>query len=148
MTLSEWAAQHPDEVLVDEVADAAVRSLVAVVARELADAESVRSDDGRLEHAFAACIAAARAALAASGYRLRTTAHHYRAIESLEFTLSVGSQEVHLLQSYRRMRARAMYDQVGAASREDAQAALASARAVAERLTAWLESESDSSSAQ
>jgi hypothetical protein len=112
--------------------------LQPLVSREIADAESVLSDDGRLEHAFAACLAAARAALAACGYRLRTSAHHYLAIESLQYTLGLGEAEVRQLQTYRRMRARAMYDQVGAASREDAEAALGAAKAVAERLTTWL----------
>jgi hypothetical protein len=41
---------------------------------------------------------------------------------------------VRQLQTYRQMRARAMYDQVGIASREDAQAALAAAKALADRL--------------
>jgi hypothetical protein len=39
------------------------------------------------------------------------------------------------------MRAQAMHDQIGIASREDAQAALAAARALADRLESWLASE-------
>ena len=72
------------------------------------------------------------------GYRLRSSAHHYLAIESLQYTIGLSDSEVSELQKLRRMRARAMYDQVGAASREDAQAALEAAKAVAERLTTWL----------
>ena len=117
MTLSEWAAQHPDEIIAEDASRAAVPSLVAVVAREVADAAGVPSDDGRLEHAFAACVTAARAALAACGYRIRSSAHLYLAIESLEYTLGIPRDEVHRLQTDRRMRARAMYDQVGIASR-------------------------------
>lgn len=138
MTLTEWAAQHPDEIIPEDASRVAVPSLVAVVAREVADAEGVPSDDGRLEHAFAACVAAARAALAACGYRVRSSAHHYLAIESLEYTIGLPRSEVRQLQTYRQMRARAMYDQVGIASREDAQAALTTARALADRLNAWL----------
>ena len=141
MTLREWAAQHPEEIITEEASRTAVPALVAVVAREIADAEGVPSDDGRLEHAFAACVAAARAALCACGYRIRSRAHHYLAIESLQYTLGLCSEELHRLQTYRRMRARTMYDQVGIASREDAQAALAAAKAVASRLTAWLAQE-------
>jgi len=141
MTLSEWATQHPDEIIVEDASRAAVPSLVAVVAREVTDAEGVPSDDGWLEHAFAACVAAARAALCACGYRIRSSAHHYLAMESLQYTLGLRGDEVHRLQTYRRMRGRAMYDQVGIASREDAQAALASARALADRLNAWLAAE-------
>jgi len=141
MTLSEWAAQHRDEIIAEDASRAAVAPLLAVVAREITDAEGVPSDDGRLEHAFAACLAAARAALAACGYRLRSSAHHYLAIESLQYTIGLIDSEISQLQKLRRMRARAMYDQVGIASREDAKAALAAARAVADRLTAWLSAE-------
>jgi hypothetical protein len=113
MTLSEWAAQHPDEIIAEDASRAEVQSLVAVVGREVADAEGVPSDDGRLEHAFAACVAAA---LAACGHRIRSSAHHYLAMESPQYTVGLRSEEVHRLQTYRRMRARAMYDQVGIAS--------------------------------
>jgi len=141
MTLSDWAAQHPDEVISQDVSRAAVAPLLGVVAREIADAEGVPSDDGRLEHAFAACLAVARAALAACGYRLRSTAHHYLAVESLQYTIGLTDAEIGELQRFRRMRARAIYDQVGIASREDAQAALTAARRLCERLTAWLAEE-------
>ena len=138
MTLSDWAALHRDEMVAEEASEETIALLLPLVAREIADAESVLSDDGRLEHAFAACLAAARAALAACGYRLRTSAHHYLAIESLQHTIGLSDAEIRQLQTYRRMRSRAMYDQVGAASGEDARAALETAKAVAERLTTWL----------
>jgi hypothetical protein len=138
MTLSDWVAQHPDEVVAEDANRAAVAPLLAVLAREITDAEGVPSDDGRLEHSFAACLTAARAALAACGYRLRSSAHHYLAIESLQYTIGLTDSDVSRLQRLRRMRSRAMYDQVGVASREDAQAALATARTVAERLNTWL----------
>jgi hypothetical protein len=138
MTLSEWAAQHRDEVIAEDATRTAIAPLLAVIAREITDAEGVPSDDGRLEHAFTACLTVARMALVACGYRLRSTAHHYLAIESLQYTLGLTEAEVSQLQRLRRMRARAMYEQVGIASREDAQAALAAARAVAARLNEWL----------
>jgi hypothetical protein len=138
MKLSEWAALHRDEIVVEGANRATTALLLPLVAREIADAESVLSDDGRLEHAFAACLAAARTALAASGWRLRASAHHYLAVESLQYTIGLTEAEVSHLQRLRRMRSRAMYDQVGVASREDSQIALAAAKAVAERLTAWL----------
>jgi len=138
MTLSEWAAQHREEIIAEDASRAAVSPLLAVVAREITDAEGVPSDDGRLEHAFAACVAAARAALAACGYRIRSSAHHHLAIESLQYTPGLPGDEVHQLQTYRRMRARAMCDQVCTASREDAQVARSTARRLRDQLTAWL----------
>ena len=138
MTLREWVAQHPDEIISEDASRTAVAPLLAVIAREITDAEGVPSDDGRLQHAFAACLAAARAALAACGLRIRPSAHHRLAIESLQHTLGLPDSEIRHLDEIRRMRARAVYDQVGIASRGDAQAALAAARGVADRLTTWL----------
>ncbi len=141
MTLSEWAAQHRDEVIAEGATRTAIAPLLAVIAREITDAEGVPSDDGRLEHAFTSCLTVARTALVACGYRLRATAHHYLAIESLQYTLGLTEGEVSQLQRLRRMRARAMYDQVGIASREDAEAALTAARGLRDHLSAWLASE-------
>lgn len=115
--------------------------LLAVIAREITDAEGVPSEDGRVERAFRACLTVARAALAACGYRLRSSAHHYLAVESLQYTIGLAKSEVSQLQRLRRMRARAMYDQVGIASREDAQAALNAARRLRDQLTCWLAQE-------
>jgi hypothetical protein len=55
MTLSEWVAQHRDEIVAEDAARKATETLTGVIAREIADAESVPSDDGRFEHAVAAC---------------------------------------------------------------------------------------------
>jgi hypothetical protein len=49
MTLAEWAAAHPEEVTTHTASRAAMAPLLAVVAREITDAEGVPSDDRRLE---------------------------------------------------------------------------------------------------
>jgi hypothetical protein len=59
-------------------------------------------------------------------------------VESLQHTLGLPDGEVSQLQTLRRMRARAVYDQVGVVSREDAQAALAAARRMRGQLLTWL----------
>jgi hypothetical protein len=141
MNLREWAAQHP-EIIAEAANRTSVTALFSVLAREISDAEGVPSDDGRLEHSFAACLTAARAALAACGYRIRSGGnHHFLAIESLQYTLGLPEGEVSQKQKFRRMRSRAMYDLVGVASYEDAQAALTAARRLREQLTAWLTAE-------
>jgi hypothetical protein len=138
MTLRDWVAQHRNEVVPEDASRSAVALAVALVDRHIGDAEGVPSDDGRLEHAFAACLASARAALAACGYRLRSSAHHYLAIESLQYTIRLTDDEVSQFQNLRRMRARAMYEQVGVVSSKDAEAALAAARHLRIQLAAWL----------
>jgi hypothetical protein len=73
-----------------------IAELRAVADREIRDAKTVESYDGRLGHAHTACLAIAAAALAASGYRARqgSPAHHWRLIESLEHTLELTLGQV------------------------------------------------------
>jgi len=140
MKLREWMDQHRNEVLEAAPTRQAIADLIAVTHREIGDAESVRSDDGRLEHAFAACLAAASAALLACGFRLRqgTGAHHYRLIESLEHTLGLTRRETQELEKYRGKRSRSMYERIGVVTRTEADAALAAARRLRGRVISWL----------
>ena len=140
MTLSEWVAQHPDAVRAQPPRADAVAALWNVVARELRDAESVWSDDGRLEHAFAACLGVAAVALAARGYRLRhgALAHHYLLVSSLEHTLGLSADEVEALDAFRRKRGRARYERVGLVTRTEADSALLTARALRARCADWM----------
>ena len=143
MRLSDWVGQHRSELIEVVPTTAAIGALLAVLEREIRDAAGVPSDDGRLEHAFAACLAVGRAALAASGYRLRSGAsgHHYLALESLILTLKISEDELDQLQGYRRMRSRAMYEQVGIVTATEARMALATAHGLQERLSTWLAQE-------
>jgi len=140
MTLPEWAEQHRDELRQEPPEESAVRALLQVADRDLRDAEAVLSEDGRLQIAFAACLAVATAALAACGYRVRhgATGHHYLLMESLLHTLGLTPTEVHELQDYRKKRSRSMYEQVGAITKIEADASLATARRLREKLAAWL----------
>jgi len=110
MTLSEWAAAHRDEAVAEPTSRQEIGNLLAIIDRELSDDDSALSLDGRFIHVFWASLAVARAALRASGYRLRSTAHHYLAIESLEYTLGLDSSQVRRLQAFRAKRARAEYE--------------------------------------
>jgi len=140
MTLDEWIAQHRNDLREDEPRPETIRVLLEVADRELRDAESVWSDDGRLEHAFASCLAVASAALATCGCRLRKGApsHHYRLLESLVFTLGLSPKDVQELQEFRKKRSRSMYEQVGVVTRTEADAAVASARHLRGEVVAWL----------
>ncbi len=135
MTLSEWAEQHRADLQQEPPSAATIRALLQVADREIGDAESVRSDEGRLQHAFGACLAVASAALAASGYRVRkgASAHHYLLLESLLHTLGLTPGEVNELQDYRKKRSRSAYEQVGVVTRTEADAALLAARGLRER---------------
>jgi hypothetical protein len=143
MTLREWANQHRGELHDEAPTQQAIADLLAVAEREIGDAESVRSDDGRLQHSFAACLAAANAALLACGFRLRqgAMAHHYLLLDSLQHTVGLAPAEAHELQRYRQKRSRAVYERTGVVTRTEAEAAGAAALRLQERLRSWLAAE-------
>ncbi|MGD0111823.1 MAG: hypothetical protein ABSD48_08145 [Armatimonadota bacterium] len=139
MRLDEWANQHRDDLVAQPTRVGLIADLRAVADREMRDAETVASDDGRLGHAHAACIAIAAAALAVRGYRVRqhSSAHHWQLIESLHYTLDLSSSEVRELQEFRRKRSRSVYERAGIVTRTEADAA----RRLRDRFRAWLSSE-------
>jgi hypothetical protein len=69
MTLSRWADLHRSDLAPEQSNKSMIAELRAVADREIRDAETVESSDGRLGHAHSACLAVAAAAPAASGYR-------------------------------------------------------------------------------
>jgi len=62
MTLSEWASLHRSDLVAEPPDKNLIAQLRAVADRELRDAETVESCDGRLGHAHSACLAIAAAA--------------------------------------------------------------------------------------
>lgn len=140
MTLGEWVSQHRDQVRQEAAAKAPLGILLALAEREITDGQAVPSYDGRLQHAHAAILAVADAALLAAGYRLRagTPAHHYLLLESLHHTLGLTPEQVNTLQQYRRKRVRITYQQVGAVTATEARAALDTARQLIDTLRDWL----------
>jgi len=118
-----------------------IRNLLAIINRELRDDDSALSLDGRFIHAFWASLCVARAALRASGYRLRSTAHHYLAIESLEYTLGLDAGQVHRLQAFRAKRARAEYEMTDVVTDTEHREARQLAEDLRQALVAWLRAE-------
>lgn len=143
MTLREWSDLHRSDLVAGPSDQGLIAELRAVADRELRDAETVASDDGRLGHAHTACLAIAAAALAASGYRVRqgSLAHHWRLIESLEYTLGLTPGQIKELQDYRKKRRLSVYERAGVVTPGEAASALAAAKALARRLEEWLVAE-------
>ena len=140
MTLSEWAAQHKDEAIAEATNSKEIQNLLAVVDRELQDA-ATGSTDGRFMNAFWACLTVARIALRANGFRPRSVAHHYRVIESLEYTLRLDSERIRRLQAYRAKRARAEYEMADIISDAEFREALQFAQDLRQALLSWLQAE-------
>lgn len=130
MNLRNWAGQHPDDLIKQESGFQAIKELRKVAEREIQDANSVFSSEGKLGHSHNAVIAIASAGLLLEGYRIRkgSPSHHYRMIESLEFTLKLKEEDVKELQDYRRKRSLSIYEQSGLVTEKESAGALKAAK--------------------
>jgi hypothetical protein len=118
-----------------------IRSWVEKIDRSLLDAKAVGlSDEGRYLHAYAAALVVAIASLAAEGYRTeRRDSHHFRAFQSLEFTLRLPAQQIHLLDQLRKKRNLSLYDPSGAISPSEAKEMLALSQQLRQQMQAWFQ---------
>ena len=89
------------------------RDLVACQVKEL-------PADWRFAIAYNAALQAATAALAAAGYRATRDNHHYRVIQSLEFTVAPDRKLIDTLDAFRKKRNTSSYDLAGSVSDKEA----------------------------
>jgi hypothetical protein len=130
MTFEEWADSHKDDLSAVQQSVEETRELLLVASREIEDALTVASPEGKLGHAHNACLALAAAVLSSRGFRVRrgSTAHHWRLIESLEYTMNLPPGKVKELQDYRKKRSLSIYERTGIVTETEAESALSSAR--------------------
>lgn len=76
--------------------------------------------DWKLAIAYNAGLQAATAALAAAGYRASRESHHYRVIQSLEFTIAASRKQIDTFDAFRKKRNVSSYDLSGAVSDSEA----------------------------
>lgn len=128
-----WLIKHrPDRREITE--------LLGIADRDIADSQAKGiSTDTRLGLAYNAALQLAVAALAASGYRPGREAHHYRAIQSLAFTIGASTDLVDQLDSFRKKRNISDYERAGAVSQQEAREMLTLAKTLREALITWLE---------
>lgn len=140
MNLEQWVQNNRDELNPEKSSPSAIKELVSVAEREITDAKSVSSFEGKLTHAYAACLSVARSALAVRGFRIRGGArsHHYRSIASLEFTIGLTPEEVREIQNYRQARHQSIYDFASIVSENKADCALATAENLLNRYREWI----------
>lgn len=116
-----------------------IRELLGIADRDIADSQAKEiSADTRLGLVYNAALQLAVAALSASSYRLGREAHHYRAIQSLAFTIGASSDLVDQLDSFRKKRNISDYERAGAISEQEAGEMLALAKTLRETVTTWL----------
>lgn len=113
--------------------------MLSTADRLLADAQSRDlSADGRLIFGYQAALVAARAALAAAGFRTRGEAHHFHAIQSLEFTIGLNADQIGYLDGARKTRNTVEYWQAGIVSDASAAEVLDLATEIRADVEAWL----------
>jgi len=129
---NKWLVEH--EPSPQEIGD-----LVSVVDRDLEDCQTPGlSPDWRLAIAYNGALQVATAALAAAGYRASREAHHYRVIQSLEYTIGVEQSSITLLDGFRKKRNIADYERAGTVSDQETTEIVALALRLRDELVRWL----------
>jgi hypothetical protein len=115
-----------------------IRELLGIADRDITDSQARGiSADTRLGLAHNAALQLAIAALAAVGYRVGREAYHYRAIQSLAFTIGANADLVDQLDSFRKKRNISDYERAGAVSDHEAKEMLSLAKTLRDTVTAW-----------
>jgi hypothetical protein len=117
-----------------------VTDLLAIVARDLADAEGDISPDWRFGIAYNAALKLCTILLHASGYRPEKALQHYRTIAALPEVLGKRWQEeADYLDTCRRKRNIAEYDRTGVATKQDAAELVEFCRELRTEVLTWLQ---------
>ncbi|HEX9761218.1 MAG TPA: hypothetical protein VGA40_09875 [Candidatus Acidoferrales bacterium] len=96
------------------------------------------SPDWQLNIAYNAALQIAAAALAAEGYRAERELHHYRTLQSLEFTLQLDAASLRQLDVFRKKRNISDYERAHTVSEAEAAEMKALARELREQIEPWL----------
>jgi hypothetical protein len=127
-----WLVEH--ESSRQEIAD-----LLAVIDRDLQDCRSEGlSADWRLAIAYNAALQSALAGLAAEGYRVARESHHFRAVQSLAFTLGCDEASITQLDAFRKKRNVSDYERAGSVSIREAAEMQELAENLRAELVEWL----------
>jgi len=94
--------------------------------------------DWRFTIAYNAALQAATAALAAAGYRAARDKHHYRVIQSLEFTTAPSAKLIATFDGFRKKRNVSSYDVAGAVSDKEADEMLKLATGLRADVEGWI----------
>jgi uncharacterized protein (UPF0332 family) len=115
-------------------------NLFAVAARDMRDADlNGLSTDSRLSLAYNAALQVAAAALYAEGYRpAKGQGIHVRTIQSLAYTLGADAATVQQFERFADKRHRGHYDRAGVATDTEADAMVALAKDLIEKVEKWL----------
>jgi hypothetical protein len=137
MTLKQWADNawlRPHKSSPKEI-----QGLLAIVNRDLSDAEGKISADWRFGIAYNAALKLCGILVSASGYRPEKTLQHYRTIAALPLVLGDAHRnDAAYLEACRIKRNTVEYDTAGAATEDDAKELVAFARKLLPVVLEWL----------
>lgn len=129
-----WLKQHQPSR--QEIAE-----LFGIADRDIAACQTANLDtDWRFSIAYNAALQLATAALAAAGYLATRSAHHFRVIASLEYTLALDQATISALDGFRRKRNEADYERAGVVSDVEADEMLRLARRLRSEVETWIAS--------
>jgi len=137
MSLTDWLAQG----LLKRHSSSReeIRELLALADRDLQQCQvEDLTPDWRLAIAYNAALQCATSALAAAGYRAERTAHHYRVIHSLAFTIGWNGKEISLFDYFRRKRHTAGYERADSVSAQECTEMLRIAQRLRSEVEKWL----------
>jgi hypothetical protein len=127
-----WLVQHTTSA--EEIAN-----LLRISDRDLASCPLPQlSADWRFVIAYNAALQTATAALAAAGYRAARENHHYRVIQSLEYTIAPGKKLIDTLDAFRKKRNLSSYDIADSVSDSEAAEMLTLATRVRQDVEKWI----------
>ncbi len=136
MSLKQWEQYH--WLVRHESSTEEIRALLAIADRDIAASQVEGLPlDWRLNIAHNALLQTATALLAAAGYRAERDAHHYRVMQSLQYTIRLDEQTIDAINRLHRKRNVASYTTVGAVSEVEADRMLSIAVEVRRRASEW-----------
>ena len=127
-----WLVQHA-------TSGQEIANLLALADRDLAACQvKDLPADWSFAIAYNAALQAATAALAAGGYRASRDNHHYRVIQSLEFTIAPEPKFIDTFDAFRKKRNVSSYDLAGAVSDVEAAEMLSLAKELRKQVETWV----------
>ena len=116
-----------------------IAELLHICDRDLEKTEIIElGPDWRLSIAHNAAVQAAKAALAAVGYRARKEGQHYLVLQSLAFTIKTDPATIKQLDKFREKRNISDYERAGMVTEQEAEEMIALAKQLRDDVEQWL----------
>lgn len=138
MTLKDW--EHNGWLKAKPTSRQEIGNLLAIVDRDLKDAEGPISSDWQFGIAYNAALKLCTILLRAEGYLASHGLQHYRTIQAMSLILGEShAEDATYLDTCRTKRNTVEYDRAGAASEDEAKELLQFAKDLKQEVLSWLE---------